>query len=82
MAKTFKLTIARVGEQLFNGDALSVSLPGEAGVFTVMASHEPFVSSLKAGTAIVKDAAGKTQSFPVSAGGVAEISRGQATVLV
>ena len=49
--KTFHLTIARVGEQLYSGEAQSVNLPGVEGVFTVLAGHEPFVSGLAAGTA-------------------------------
>lgn len=80
--KTFHLTIARVGEQLYSGEAQSVNLPGVEGVFTVLAGHEPFVSGLAAGTARVKDASGKEQSFPVSSGGIAEVSKNQATVLV
>ena len=82
MAKTFHLTIARVGEKVFDGEALSVKLPGVEGMFTVLAGHEPLVSSLKEGTASVRDAAGKETKFPVSNGGVAEISKNQATVLV
>jgi F-type H+-transporting ATPase subunit epsilon len=82
MAKTFHLTIAKVGENLFEGEALSVTLPGTEGVFTILAGHEAFVSPLKEGEALVKDVSGSEHTFPLSAGGIAEISSGQATVLL
>ncbi len=80
--KTFHLTVAKVGENLFDGEATSVTLPGIEGVFTVLAHHEPFVSELKAGEARIKDAEGKVHTLPVVMGGVAEISNNQATVLL
>jgi F-type H+-transporting ATPase subunit epsilon len=79
--KTFHLTIAKVGENLFDGEAQSVTLPGAAGVFTVLAHHEALVSELKPGTAVVKAADGTRQTVEVE-GGVAEISNNQATVLL
>jgi len=82
MAKTFHLTIAKVGENLFEGEAISVTLPGTDGMFTVMAGHEAFVSPLKGGEAVVKDASGSELKLPIDAGGIAEISAGQATVLL
>ena len=82
MAKTFHLTIAKVGENLFEGEALSVTLPGIEGVFTIMAGHEAFVSPLKEGEAVVTDASGSVLKLPLSGGGIAEISGGQATVLL
>jgi F-type H+-transporting ATPase subunit epsilon len=82
MAKTFHLTIARVGENLFSGEAQSVTLPGVDGVFTVMAGHEAFVSQLKGGEVKIEDAAGEKHSFEIPENGVAEISSNQATVLL
>ena len=82
MAKTFHLTIAKVGENLFDGEAVSVILPGQGGVFTVLAHHEPLVSELKAGEAKIKTPDGATRSVPVPSGGIAEVSHNQATVLL
>ncbi len=81
MAKTFHLTIARVGENLFDGEAVSVTLPGEEGVFTVMAGHEAFVTPLKQGEAVVHTEAGEPQKFSIERG-IAEVSSNQATVLL
>lgn len=80
--KTFHLTIARVGENLFDGEALSVSLPGADGAFEVLAGHEPLVSPLRAGEARVAAADGKRYHFEMPHGGIAEVSQNQATILL
>lgn len=80
--RTFHLTIARVGENLFDGEALSVSLPGEDGAFEVLAHHEPLVSPLKTGEVRVASADGKRYHFEIPPGGIAEISANQATILL
>lgn len=82
MAKTFHLTIARVGENLFAGEAQSVTLPGKEGVFTVLAGHEAFVSELKSGTVKIIPAEGEVQSVEIPEGGIAEISSNQVTVIL
>ncbi|KND47328.1 MAG: hypothetical protein AB199_02785 [Parcubacteria bacterium C7867-004] len=82
MAKTFHLTIAKIGENLFDGEAQSVTLPGAEGSFTVMAGHEAFVTPLTDGNAKIKDAAGEEISFPIEKGALAEVSGNQATVLL
>ncbi len=80
--KSFHLTIARVGENLFDGEASSVRLPGTEGVFTVYANHEAFVSELAAGEVHVEAADGKKYHIEVPQGGIAEISGNQATVIL
>jgi F-type H+-transporting ATPase subunit epsilon len=82
MAKNFHLTIAKVGENLFDAEAEYVTLPGQEGEFTVLAHHEPFVSELKAGSVKIKDADGKLHMLAVSTTGIAEVSHNQATVLL
>ena len=81
-AKSFHLTVARVGENLFDGDAVSVSLPGKDGVFVVLANHEAFVTELKAGEAHIEAANGEKHHVEIPHGGVAEVSSNQATVLL
>jgi len=80
--KSFHLTVARVGENLFVGEARSVSLPGVEGVFTVMAHHEAFVSQLKEGEVKIEDAHGEKHSVQIPHGGVAEVSGNQVTVIL
>jgi F-type H+-transporting ATPase subunit epsilon len=81
MAKTFHLTIARIGENHFDGEALSVSLPGEDGVFEVLAHHEAFVTPLTHGTAKVTKEDGTHETFEIEKG-IAEVSNNQVTVLL
>ena len=82
MATTFHLTVARLNENLFDADALSVSLPGAEGVFQVLAGHEAFVSLLKKGEVRVKAADGTEFHFEIPLEGIAEVSRAQATILL
>jgi F0F1-type ATP synthase epsilon subunit len=80
--KTFHLTIAKVGENLFDGEAASAILPGSEGVFTVLPHHEALVANLKAGEVKVISSEGKDLHFAVPQGGLAEVSGNQATVLL
>lgn len=80
--RSFHLTLARIGENIFDGDAVSVSLPGSEGMFTVLAGHEAFVSELKAGHIRVSREAGEPEVFEALAGGIAEVSHNQVTVLL
>jgi F-type H+-transporting ATPase subunit epsilon len=82
MAKTFHLIIARIGENVFDGEVLSVSLPGREGTFEVLADHEPFVSQLRSGEIKVTAQNGEVVDFQTSGHGIAEISYNQTTVLM
>lgn len=82
MAKTFHLTIARVGENLFDGEAVSLTVPGEEGVLTVLANHEPFVTPLIPGAIRLEAADGSRKEIKVSEQGILEVSNNQATVLL
>lgn len=82
MAKTFHLTVATVGNNLFDGDAVSVTLPGKDGVFQVLEGHEALVSQLALGTIRILTPEGTTESVVVEKEGVAEISGHQTTVLL
>jgi F-type H+-transporting ATPase subunit epsilon len=80
--KTFHLTVAKVGENLFDGEAVSVSLPGTEGVFQVLAHHEAFISGLKEGEMHITSEDNQIQRFSLPAGAIAEISHNQATILL
>ncbi|HEY4522901.1 MAG TPA: hypothetical protein VJK73_00840 [Candidatus Paceibacterota bacterium] len=80
--KTFHLTIARIGENLFDGEAVSVTLPGADGAFEVLALHEALVSPLTAGRARVVTPDNEHRHFDLPEGGIAEVSANQATVLL
>lgn len=80
--KTFHLTIAGVGENIFDGNVLSLHVSGKEGVFTVLPEHEPLVSELCEGKVYYVTADGVRHDALVQKGGVIEISYNQATILL
>lgn len=74
------VTIAKVHENLFSGEALSLSVKTTEGEMTILPKHEPFVANLVAGTVAVKTEKGQ-ESFDIG-GGVLEVSGNQVTVLL
>ncbi|HUY62853.1 MAG TPA: F0F1 ATP synthase subunit epsilon [Candidatus Paceibacterota bacterium] len=79
--KTFHLTIARIGEKLFDAEAVSASVPGAEGMFEILGGHEPFISELRAGEVRVRTERGE-ERFAVPQGGIAEVSGSEATILL
>lgn len=80
MSSTFHLIIASVGETKFDGAALSATLPGADGELTILAHHEPLVTTLKPGTITVRESLSE-QKFDVGSG-VLEVSNNRAVVLL
>jgi F-type H+-transporting ATPase subunit epsilon len=66
---------------VLDGEVAYVGIPGTEGDFGVMPGHEPFVSTLRAGTITIEMASGDKQEFVVS-GGIAEIVPERCTLLV
>jgi F-type H+-transporting ATPase subunit epsilon len=79
--KTFNLTITRVDEPVFAGEAISFSVPGVAGAMEILAEHEPLISPLKAGTLRYTDAAGEAHELETT-GGTLEVAHNHATILL
>ena len=75
-----RVTLAKVHENVFAGEAKSVTIPTTAGEVTILPKHEPLVSTLKPGTITVRDEAGD-HTFSVDSG-VLEVSYDQVTVLL
>ena len=65
---TFHLVISSVGETQFDGAAVSATFPGSEGEFTLLAHHEPFVSTLAPGRIIVRGGPEGTKEFSVDSG--------------
>jgi len=81
MSATFHLVIASVGETRFDGPATSATFPGSDGELTVLAHHEPLVTTLAKGTITVRDASRDKKEFPIESG-VLEVSKNRAVVLL
>jgi len=80
MSNTFHLIIASVGETKFDGAAVSVTLPGADGELTILAHHEPLVTTLKQGTITVRESLGE-KTFTIESG-IVEMSGNRAVVLL
>lgn len=74
------VVIAKVEESYFDGEADSMTLPGTDGEMTVLGEHEPLITTLKAGTIIVRTKEGE-KTFPIESG-VLEVRRDGATVIL
>ncbi len=48
-------------DMLYSGDAVSVTLPGKLGSFTILNHHAPIVSVLEEGKVLVETADGKKE---------------------
>jgi F-type H+-transporting ATPase subunit epsilon len=79
--KLLKLTISRVDAPVFDGDVISVTVPGTEGEMTILADHEALISVLKAGTVTIHPETGTEQTFIIDQGTI-EISHNHATVLI
>lgn len=79
--KLLNLTISRVDMPVFDGEVLSVTVPGTAGEMTLLANHVPIISPLKAGTILIKRNDGEEESISIEAGTL-EMSNNHATILV
>jgi len=75
-----KVVIAKVDENLYDGEATSVTLPGVNGEMTVLKNHEPLITTLKAGTIVVRDL-GDEKTFAIESG-VLEIRHEGVTVIL
>lgn len=78
---TFSLVIASVGETRFDGRALSATFPGADGDFTVLAHHQPFVTTLKNGIIRVRESGQNAKEFIIE-NGVLEVANNRAVVLL
>ena len=75
-----KVVIAKVDQNLFDGEATSVTLPGAQGEMTILKNHEPLITTLKAGIIVVR-ADGEEKEFSISSG-VLEVRHEGVTVIL
>lgn len=75
------LNISSPEKELYDGEVLSVSLPGMAGSFSILPHHAPIVSSLKGGTVSYVTADGHENHIDVQ-GGFIEMSNNVVSVCI
>ena len=76
-----KLTISKIDKVLWAGDAESVTVPSSGGELTILAHHMPLITTLKAGTIIVKQKDAKPEEFQVTSGFL-EVGKTETVILV
>ncbi|HEX8994038.1 MAG TPA: F0F1 ATP synthase subunit epsilon [Candidatus Paceibacterota bacterium] len=76
-----KVVIAKVDENLFDGEAAYLSVPSVGGILGILPNHEPFITTLKEGIVVVRLADETEQEFRID-GGVLEVHKDGATVIL
>ena len=78
--KTFKAQVLTPEGSRFDGDVVSVRVPGATGSFQMMHNHAPIISALDVGRVDIQKADNSTLSYAVS-GGFVEMNDNQVTLL-
>ncbi|HBB44014.1 MAG TPA: hypothetical protein DCZ83_01320 [Candidatus Yonathbacteria bacterium] len=78
---SMKLTIAKVDEVLFKGEAESLFCTGGMGDLTILPHHAPLATPLKKGVLKIVDSEGKEIIIPVESG-ILEVAHNEATVIL
>lgn len=79
--KLLKLTVSKVDGPVFDGEVISVGVPGIAGEMEILANHEPLISPLKKGSLKIKYESGEVESIDIETGTL-EINHNHATILI
>jgi F-type H+-transporting ATPase subunit epsilon len=77
---TFQLDIVTPEKTVLSESCLSLTLPGAAGSFGVLAGHAPLMADLGVGECLVKLASGEQHTY-VLTGGFVDVTRVKVTVL-
>ncbi len=79
--KLLKLTVSKVDGPVYDGDVVSVAVPGADGDMEIFANHEALISPLRKGTVTIKKPDGTQESHLIESGTL-EISQNHATILI
>lgn len=77
----FKLTVAQVDKNLFQGEAVQVTCPGVDGELTILSHHSALVTPLRVGELKIVDDKGEETRIPV-ASGILEVGGNEATIIL
>jgi F-type H+-transporting ATPase subunit epsilon len=80
LANTYQAQLLTPEGSRFDGQVVSVRVPGSNGDFQMLYNHAPIVSSLGIGKISIKQEGGNALNFAVS-GGFVEMSDNQLTIL-
>ncbi|MBI5400841.1 MAG: F0F1 ATP synthase subunit epsilon [Candidatus Yonathbacteria bacterium] len=77
----FKLIVAQVDKNLFQGEVAQVTCPGADGDLTILPHHSALVTPLRPGELKIVDDKGVETRIPV-ASGVLEVGGNEATIIL
>lgn len=79
--KEFYLEILTPSKKVYEGNVVSVSLPGTVGEFQILHDHAPIISTLDVGKMKIRTTADGESVFAIS-NGVAEVLKNKVLILV
>lgn len=79
--KGLHLSIVSPEKEIYDGEVISVTLPGVIGSFTILPQHAPIVSSLKEGKLSYVTEDNEEQTLDIQ-GGFVEMSNGAVSVCI
>jgi F-type H+-transporting ATPase subunit epsilon len=79
--KTIHVSVVSAEEQIFDGDAEFVALPGESGELGIYPMHTPLITRIRPGAVRIKVPGQTDEEFVFVAGGLLEVQPDEVTVL-
>jgi F-type H+-transporting ATPase subunit epsilon len=76
-----KLEIITPDRKIFEGDIISIRVPGKKGSFQILKDHAPIISTLDNGTVIIVSQEGGTDMRYEINGGVIEVKQNKIILL-
>lgn len=76
----FHLLLVTIDKKVFDGNVVSMTVPGSAGYFQILTNHAPIISSLTSGRLVVVDENNKSTLWAIS-GGLIEVSHNEVSLL-
>jgi F-type H+-transporting ATPase subunit epsilon len=75
-----KLEIITPDRKIYEGDIISIRVPGKKGSFQVLKDHAPIISTLENGPVIIVDQASNIVNYEIN-GGVIEVKHNKIILL-
>lgn len=78
---TIHVSVVSAEEEIFDGDAVFVALPGETGELGIYPMHTPLITRIKPGAVRIRIAGEDEEELVFVAGGLLEVQPDEVTVL-
>jgi F-type H+-transporting ATPase subunit epsilon len=79
--KTIRVSVVSAEEQIFDGDAEFVALPGESGELGIYPMHTPLITRIRPGAVRIKVPGQTDEELVFVVGGLLEVQPDEVTVL-